>query len=165
MIKHLCNANTKITEIDNKCIQPNAVDIRVSGFSKINTTEKFILSEYDKTHRSVDVINPVDDNFYLDTGIYEFMTNHYVEISDNECGIIVQRSTLNRNGIYITSGIWDSGFKGYVAGVIHITGPVIITKNTRIAQFVIFESDMVGLYNGSYGINGDLQTRYNNKAV
>ena len=150
-----------INHLTDKCIQPNAVDIVVIGFNKIKDDDIFVLSESSKQHRGSIKIYP-DENgvFVLDEGHYEFITQHNVTIADNEAGIIIPRSTLNRNGVFITSGLYDSGFEGTICGVMHINGPTNIKVGTRIAQFLIFDAESCSLYNGSYGKNGELNDRY-----
>lgn len=151
-----------ITNLVDNCIQPNAVDLIVIGFNKIKDDDIFVLSESSKQHRGSIKIYPNENGvFVLDEGHYEFITLHKVSIAENESGIIIPRSTLNRNGVFITSGLYDSGFEGTICGVMHINGPVHINSGTRIAQFLIFDAESCSLYNGSYGKNGELDDRYN----
>lgn len=166
MIKHVSSTTTSttISHLDEDCMQPNAVDIRLQKLLSVDLSSDFVISELHKQHRLVEELDTDVDDFYeLDPGVYEFTTNHLVTVGANECGIIVPRSSLNRNGLYITSGLYDSGFNGYIAGILHVTGKSYIQKGTRIGQFVIFDSEMYAPYSGSYGINGELQERYTNQ--
>lgn len=150
------SSKSSITNLDEKCIQPNAVDIRLDKLFKVDKTSPFILSEDIKQHRKstpVPLIEFEDGSgsaYHLDAGQYEFSTKHYVEIAESEAGTIVPRSTLNRNGLFITCGLYDSGFHGEVGGMIHCNGPAVIYHNTRIGQFVLSSAESVHQYNGSY---------------
>ena len=71
----------------------------------------------------------------------------------NACGWLIARSTLNRNGIFITSGLYDSGFENYIGGVMHVRcGPATIEKGARIAQFIFVEAETVRMYDGEYNV-------------
>ena len=73
---------------------------------------------------------------------YQFDTSHWVAIPEGFAGWLIPRSTLNRNGISITSGLYDSGFQNYVGAVMHIgCGNARIQKGARVAQFVYCEAE------------------------
>ena len=44
-------------------------------------------------------------------GSYEAIMDAYVTVGAVEAGWVVPRSTLNRNGLFITSGLYDSGYR------------------------------------------------------
>jgi deoxycytidine triphosphate deaminase len=84
-----------------------------------------------------------------------------ISVGPNEAGFLITRSTLNRNGVYITSGLYDSGYQGVLAGVMHVTtAPIRIQQGTRVAQYLSFEADSVGLYTGSYGVGSEHDRKY-----
>jgi deoxycytidine triphosphate deaminase len=73
-------------------------------------------------------------------------------IGANEAGWVITRSSLNRNGCFITSGLYDSGYEGVMAGVLHINnGPMMIQRGTRVGQFLLFEAEALNQYDGDYG--------------
>lgn len=150
------NSNSSISNIDDKCIQPNAVDIRIKGIKQINN-DIFIINEDQKvhrTHKEVEVNSKGE--WLLPVGTYDFTTEHDVTIAEGEAGLLVSRSTLNRNGVYITSGLYDSGFSGNLGGVLHVTcGLCIIKPGTRIGQFMLYKAESTHLYDGDYGLDRD----------
>ncbi len=157
MINISSNATlSTITNLDEKCFQPNAVDIRLDKLFRVDANSPFILSEDIKQHRKsypVPLIESEDGSgsaYHIDKGQYEFSTSHHVTIADGEAGTIVPRSTLNRNGLFITCGLYDSGFNGEIGGMIHCNGPAVIYHDTRIGQFVLYTAETLHLYNGSY---------------
>jgi deoxycytidine triphosphate deaminase len=84
-----------------------------------------------------------------------------VTIGDGEAGWVITRSTLNRNGVFITSGLYDSGYSGVMAGAMHVTtGPIKIRRGTRVAQFLLFKSESIGKYTGSYGASSEHDKKY-----
>ena len=53
--------------------------------------------------------------------------------------------------IFITSGLYDSGFNNTIGGVMHVRGgPARIQQGTRVAQFIYAEAETVNMYDGDY---------------
>ncbi|KKL65795.1 hypothetical protein LCGC14_2151400 [marine sediment metagenome] len=88
--------------------------------------------------------------FFLGPGCYDFTCNEYVKVPKNAVAMLIQRSSLNRCGAYITSGLYDNGFENYVGGVLHVARSLRIQKNTRICQIVFFETRHEAQYKGKY---------------
>lgn len=162
-MKHIRSNNTKseLTNVRDIDIQPNAVDIRIDKVFKINR-RPFILDEETKTHRgSVQILPDINDVWRLEPGVYEFVAENSVKIAEGEAGYLRVRSTLNRNGVYITSGLFDSGYDGVIAGVLHVTlDSFHVTKGTRIGQFVLHDAETLKLYDGDYGNNKPHDEKY-----
>ncbi len=149
-------SRTKLTNVQSQDVQPNAVDLRLDKVFKIND-DVFILSEDSKVHRTTEPVPLIEDDFYrLEPGHYEVTMENIISVGEGEAGWVITRSTLNRNGVFLTSGLYDSEYEGVMAGVMHVTcGPVLIKKGTRIGQYLSFDSECVKLYDGSYGFNKD----------
>lgn len=162
MFYHAVNDLNCITNIDAKSMQPNAVDIRVSEISTVEDVDHvystfhdqlFVISDTETVHKiSSTPIQPDSEGFVtLYKGIYQFTTPHYCIIPDGYCGWIIHRSSLNRNGVFIMSGLYDSGFQGYVGATLYnLAGRVKIKLGTRVGQFLVAKSSSVGLYTGQY---------------
>ena len=87
--------------------------------------------------------------------------SNIITVGEGEAGFVITRSTLNRNGVYITSGLYDSGYNGVMAGALHVTsGPFKVKVNTRIGQFLLFKAESLHLYDGDYGLNKDHDKKY-----
>ena len=144
-------STTNINNIDDSCIQPNAVDLKINRVWEI-TNDDFYLGIDEKRHRKGREIDPELGEFHLKWGkSYQFETDHFVIIPEGHAGWLIARSTLNRNGIFITSGLYDSGFQNYVGGVMHVRGgPARIQKGARVAQFIYVEAETVSMYDGDY---------------
>lgn len=163
MMIHILSDNTKsnLTAVQPGDSQPNAVDLRLGKVFKI-APETFIISEDEKVHRGSREIQPTDDGWYdLSSGSYEIVMENIISVGPDEAGWVITRSTLNRNGIFLTSGLYDSGYIGVMAGVMHINcGPARIKKGTRIGQFLLFKSESLSAYSGSYGLNSEHDKKY-----
>lgn len=160
-MKHLAYSKTKLSNVQEQDIQPNAVDIRLDKVFRIDNESTFQLSEVGKVHRgSVKVEADQDGWFNLYPGQYEVVMENIISVAENEAGWVITRSTLNRNGVFLTSGLYDSGYHGAMAAVMHCSGPVRIQQGTRIGQYLCFDADTAKLYDGSYGLSSDHDKKY-----
>lgn len=141
-----------------KFISPNAIDFPLDFVFKIHGNNSFHISEGGKQMRGVDKLEPVTDrngnSFWNFDGnsAYDGMSDMYVKVPE---GVVVPplvvRSTFNRNGIYITSGYYDTNFQGNLGFIIHNRlGPAYITPGTRIGQVAFVEAKHAKLYEGKY---------------
>lgn len=162
-MKHIMGGNSRsaITNTDKKDIQPNALDLKLDKVFKISNSIFEITDDY-KAHRVTEEVNPDSDGFFnLSVGDYEVVMENYITIGPDEAGWVITRSTLNRNGVYITSGLYDSGYSGVMAGCMHVTcGPARIKKGTRVGQFLLFDAEMLHLYDGDYGVGKAHDKKY-----
>ena len=167
MMIHIAANDTqsKLTHLREEDIQPNAVDLRVNKILKIIDMNVFTIGEEDgkevKKHRGSYEIEPdMDGYWYLPTGAYEIIMENVIEVGPDEAGWVITRSTLNRNGLFITSGLYDSGYHGVMAGALHVTSPAKIKKGTRVGQFLLFKSQSLKKYEGDYGIGKEHDKKY-----
>lgn len=148
---HVLNGETVINGVGERAVQPNAVDLSVCRVFKMEGDCK-LLGDNTKIHRSHVCIEPQDGVYVLEPGVYEVQLNETIEVGENECGYVIVRSTLSRNGITLSSGLYDSGYKGPMSVLMTVTcGKLTIEKGTRIGQYLNFHCKSVKLYNGSYG--------------
>lgn len=163
MMLHIHNQTTEssLSTYEISQVQPNAIDLKVDKIFTIQNN-LFTLSEEQKDHRGSELIEPDQNGFwYLNPGTYEVLMEGIISIGVNEAGFVITRSTLNRNGLFLTSGLYDSGYVGVMAGALHVTqGPAKIKRGTRIGQFLLWNAESVNLYNGSYGVNSQHDKKY-----
>lgn len=163
-MKHIMGKNTlsSLTSVQDEDVQPNAVDLRVAKIFRIEPGSVFEISNEHKKHRRTREIQPDADGYlYLEPGHYEVVMENIINVGANEAGWVITRSTLNRNGLFITSGLYDSGYHGAMAGALHVTvGSAKIKKGTRIGQYLCFDSESVSMYNGDYGLNKAHDKKY-----
>ena len=161
-MKHILSKtnDSDLTNVQQGDSQPNAVDLRVSKIFKMDG--QFLISEDKKVHRSTEELIPDEKDWWsLDTGVYEIVMENIVSVGEGYAGFVITRSTLNRNGVFITSGLYDSGYHGVMAGALHVRGgKTFIKKGTRVGQFIMFEAETLSLYDGSYGIGKQHDNKY-----
>jgi deoxycytidine triphosphate deaminase len=153
--------NSALSTFTDDQVQPNAIDLRIDKLFKIANSQ-FVISEDGKTHRgSVEMPTDKGGFWSLYPGTYEIIMEGTVKLAEDEAGWVITRSTLNRNGAFITSGLYDSGYEGVMAGVLHVScGQMKIAKGTRVGQFLLFKSEALHAYDGSYGVGKEHDQKY-----
>lgn len=146
------NTTSNLTAIKDGDVQPNAVDLRLGKVFKIKDNV-FTIDEDHKVHRGSEEYEPWEDGYYyLYPGTYEVIMENEIEVGDDEAGFVITRSTLNRNGCFLTSGLYDTGYNGVMAGVLHVNvGLMRIRPGTRIGQYLNWKAEALSSYDGDYG--------------
>lgn len=160
---------TFLSHISKSDVQPNAVDIRLCKLFNIWEDVRFCISNDIKQHRGSYQMEFNEEGpdgetgwISLEPGQYEFVAENSITLGRGHAGFVITRSTLNRNGVFITSGLYDSEYSGVMAGLIHITrGPMMIKKGTRIGQFLMWDAETSHGYNGDYGHGKSHDQKYN----
>ena len=157
-------STSTLTNVQPEDIQPNAVDLRIRSVFKIKD-QAFMLDIFNgketKQHRGVDELQPVDGRWRLTPGVYEVVMDNNITMGPDEVGWVISRSTLNRNGVHLTSGLYDSGYSGLMAAAMHVEGgDFIIAKGVHIGQFLCFKAEALKMYNGSYGTGTEDDKKY-----
>lgn len=150
------NSTTWLTNVDESCIQSNAIDVKIKEVWRIKPT-LFVIDEEQKIHRETEKLDVGEDGYwYLEPGSYEFTTDHIITMGHDESGILVTRSTLNRNSVTISSGQYDANYSGSMAGCLHVgVGPMKIKPGTRVGQMILWKAETLKPYNGDYGLDKD----------
>jgi deoxycytidine triphosphate deaminase len=166
-MKHIMGSDSrsKLTNVQEGDVQPNAVDLRLGKIFKMSQST-FIIDEKQKVHRGSYEMKADGQGYYnLPEGHYEVVMENMIVVGAQEAGWVITRSTLNRNGVFLTSGLYDSGYDGVMAGVMHVTcGPMRIQKGTRIGQYISFNAEALHSYNGSYGRGKEHDIKYQTEA-
>lgn len=162
-MKHIMGPNSKsiLYGVKDGDVQPNATDLRLGKVFRINS-RAFVLSEQQKIHRGTEEILPDEWGWFrLEPGSYEVSMENTVRVGEGEAGWVITRSTLNRNGVFLTSGLYDSGYHGAMAAVMHVTtGQFRVMKGTRIGQYLSFDAESLHMYEGSYGLGKEFDKKY-----
>lgn len=151
------DSTSSLSEIQEGDVQQVATDIRLDKIFKIGSDVFEIDANNNKKHRGSTPVEPDADGFYyLEPGAYEGTSLNQIEVGPDEAGFLIIRSTFNRNGVYLTTGCYDPGYKGGCNFALHVTsGPIRVQKGTRIAQMLIWKAKATSQYNGSYGTGKD----------
>lgn len=161
-MKHLASSlHSSLSEFTEDQVQPNAIDLRVDKIFRIQNRQ-FNIDEESKQHRGSVEIEPNTEGYWrLDPGTYEIIMQGEITIGPEEAGWVITRSTLNRNGVFITSGLYDSGYSGVMAGAMHVNvADMRIKRGTRVGQFLLFKAEALHQYEGSYGKNSEHDKKY-----
>lgn len=134
-------------------VQPNAIDFTADELWQLDLTSTFTLSESVRVHRARTKVEPDADGFWtlLPGCHYEFGSKFFCTVPEGAAAEVTVRSSLNRSGVQINTGIWDSGFSGHLGGMIY--NPVGTTRlgvGTRIGQIKFTVSASEGTYTGGY---------------
>lgn len=163
-MKHIMgfDSRSSLTGVQEGDVQPNAVDLRLGKVFRISGENVFEISNEHKKHRGTQEIFPDEEDYFnLEPGHYEVVMENIINVGENEAGWVITRSTLNRNGLFITSGLYDSGYHGVMAGVLHVSvGPARIKKGTRVGQYLSFNSEALHKYDGDYGVGKEHDKKY-----
>lgn len=143
------------------CIQPNAIDITLDRVFESRLTDHFVLTENTKKMRTAIETYPTYERdgetnlFQINNGCVDIMSDFHVTIPAGIAAYIIVRSTLNRNGLFITSGLYDQGYDNYVGFALRNNGPAaFIAPHTRVGQLVFVKSEDSGkMYDGIYNTN------------
>lgn len=167
-MKHIMGPSSRsaLTNVKEGDVQPNAVDLRLGKVFKLSQST-FVIDEKSKKHRGSFEIQPDANGYYnLPEGHYEVIMENMITVGHNEAGWVITRSTLNRNGVFLTSGLYDTGYDGVMAGVMHVmVGPMRIQRGTRIGQYLSFDAESLHKYDGSYGKNKQHDQKYQATAI
>lgn len=162
-MKHIASntSTSKLTNVHDEDIQPNAVDLRLDKVYKI-LPNIFEISNDHKKHRGSEELFPDEDGYFtLLPGSYEIVMENIIHVGQGEAGWVITRSTLNRNGCFITSGLYDSGYHGIMAGVLHVSVDTArIKKGTRVGQYLSFDAESLSMYDGDYGVGKEHDKKY-----
>ena len=141
-----------------KQVQPNAIDFTLDLAFSIAVSNAFVISESGKVMRGGAPYAPVEDrssgmefwNFKENT-MWDCLSDMYVTLPDGVACMLVARSTFTRNGLFLTSGLYDSGFEGHIGFVLHNpAGLAKVGVGTRCGQIIFVESKNAGQYAGGY---------------
>jgi len=144
-------------------IQPNAIDFTLDELFRVNSDEVAIITKNKKLTkmRSLLPVPEVGDRWkLLGNMVYDGTSLMYVKVpAGYACVPLFTRSTLTRNGIFLMSGVYDSGFEGHIGFTIYTDGgPVEFEKGVRVGQIGFVKSENAHLYAGDY--NHEQGTHY-----
>lgn len=132
-------------------LSPNAVDFTLDTL-KILQAETARVSESGKKMRVLDDVHLFEEGWSLEYGrVYDGTSNMYVDLPEGIAAIIYTRSTLARNGVFLMSGLYDSGYRGHVGFTIYpIGGGIIIAPGTRVGQIAFVAAESATMYAGGW---------------
>jgi deoxycytidine triphosphate deaminase len=171
MFTYPINAITNAEVLSDSSYQINGIDVTCDRLFRLTTNSNTVIPLDGKTTHTnqMEILThhqhtlndntrasalTKDDHWHLVGNVvaYPFMSDIEVEIPDGFCGWLITRSSLNRNGVIVQSGLYDAGFKGNIAGTLYKfnNNTVSLERGCRVAQFILAKAESRGLYNGQY---------------
>lgn len=152
-MKHPLSETSKssLTNIKYGDVLPNTVVLRLSKLFKLSAST-FKIDEKEMSYRGTYEVKPDALGYYnLAEGHYEVIMENELIVGENETGMIFTSVDLIRNGVFLTSSLYQSEYEGLVSAVMNVTcGPMRIAKGTKIGNYVSFEAEVVKKYQGEY---------------
>lgn len=150
-------------------VQPNAIDFTLDNVFVIDHASLCTISEV-KSERQMRASSPLPPANLSDDGrewytlapnmVYDCLSDVYVNVPDDVACKLIIRSTFNRNGFFLTSGLYDTGYEGHVGFALHNrSGLANVQRGVRVGQIEFYASDSNGKYAG--GWNHKQNTHWN----
>jgi len=151
-----------------KLVSPNAIDFTLDRVYEIGNNLARITETQKNMRRmeSLPLLTSLPNPFWKLEGqkVYDGTSDVYVEVPEDVAAVLWTRSTFARNGVFIMSGLYDTGFKGNIGFTIYtIGGQIEIEPGTRIGQIGFIAAASAGLYAGEY--NHKEGTHWNSSLV
>lgn len=135
-----------------KQVQPNAIDFTLDKVFWQDQRPARV-SEVGKTMRDLIEMPVSDAGFWTlaEQRVFDGTSDVYVDVPEGVAAILYTRSTFARNGVFIMSGLYDTGYKGNIGFTIYTPGGAIdIAPGTRIGQIAFIAAQNAGAYAGGY---------------
>lgn len=150
---------TGIRDVE-KQVQPNAIDYTLDHIFTINHHNIAVISE-DKSLTQMRGGDRLEISNHTSDGkswwtlsaheVYDGLSDIAVNLPEGVACTLIVRSTFNRNGLYITSGLYDSGYKGPIGFALHNrSGLTSVEVGVRVGQIIFHASEDNGLYAGGW---------------
>lgn len=148
----IINPNTAkdwVQGIAKDALQPNTIDLTLKKIATITNGGRILA--HSKADLPLYGYVPCDNGIYsLSPGAYSVDFNEYVCVPENVAGIIICRSSLNRIGAFITSGLYDTGFRNYIGAVLRTEAAIELQVGARIATMIFVDAQANSMYSGRY---------------
>lgn len=137
------------------CVQQCGIDITLDEVFVLDNESRALISEDGRVFKKSTMLtneNKIGNSFVIESGFsYDVMSDFYISVPSHLCAMILVRSSLNRNGLSVASGLYDPGFRGNAGFHMRAhAGNVLIQPHTRVAQIVFFQADSISEYSGMY---------------
>jgi deoxycytidine triphosphate deaminase len=144
--------------VDRNFISPNAIDFTIDKLFAVDNTTVAVLSETEKKMRKVTEVAVDSDGYWTlePNVVYDGMSAFFVSVPKQHAAQLIIRSTFNRVGCRMSSGLYDDSFSGNIGfTLINHSGQLKVKPGTRIGQIMFIESNSVGAYKGGYNSTAD----------
>ena len=128
------------------------VDLTVGKISKIMGGAVIKADPEKPVHGNTIEVIPYQQVWELVPGTYSIEFDQGLKPLPNNCSaMIIERSSVGRNGSWIRSSLYDPGFTTPKMGArLYVEEPISIELHARVAQITFLDGDESDLYNGQY---------------
>lgn len=135
-----------------KCIQPNAIDFTLDSLSELELMGSASITEDVRIMRRTVPVSLRGNQWLLKPGaVYDGASDFYVRVPEDVAAMLIIRSSFNRVGVHLQSGLYDAGYEGHIGFTLHNrSGDVVTEPHTRVGQIIFVHSDAAGKYAGGY---------------
>lgn len=138
------------------------VDLSIKNIRRIKGGKIFQNGKEIDEYEEVDTYTNEKGNkvFVIPNGVYSLEFDQDIKLDNKHCGKVKGRSTTNRVGCYIWSGVFDPGFECPSVGATMLVAAdnmVEVEEHSRLAQLVLAETEDCEEYNGSYKGDKDIK--------
>jgi deoxycytidine triphosphate deaminase len=143
-----------------KYIQPNAIDFTMDNVQMIDKEASHTygislvrITETDKKMPQAIFVPQGEDGVFrlAPDEVYDVMSDFYVDVPVGVCAMLYLRSTFSRCGVRLSSGLYDTGFKGNIGCTLVNHGVTVTTQlRTRVGQIAFLTSDSAKEYAGGW---------------
>ena len=139
------NGKLKILPLMEDGIQSNSIDVRLNNHFAMYDAKyaSIAIDPYSESSTRLGLQYDTTDKVLLCKGAFLLAeTMEYVELPDDICATIENKSSLTRLGIHLMGGFIDAGFEGAITlGMTNEnTRPIVLTAGMPIAQLVFYET-------------------------
>lgn len=134
-------------QLDPEQLQPNGIDLRVGEIYEIENTailrdDKYVKGDRKELEPKTSTLSFIENKSYRLKRLtpYIIVYDEIIEIPEGHIGYVFPRSRLMRSGGFLTTAMWDQGYKGRGEGLLMPLNNIIIEDNMRIAQFTLLEA-------------------------
>ena len=133
-------------------VQQNGIDLTAKTIKRVISHWTMTTKDRDIAIRAKDSLILDEKDVLLPAWVYEVEFNEQIKIPNGMCAQIIQRSSVNRNGVIIQAGLYDAWFSNYVWAMIYVLNPLWfrVWMNARLAQIIFYEAEEWKLYDGIY---------------
>jgi deoxycytidine triphosphate deaminase len=140
-------------------VQPNAIDFTIDSIQYISVASDFMLDDNKKLCRMSDRFTVTESTIggqqywaVIGGNTYDITSDIFVKVPEGVVAKLIIRSSFNRNGIFLTSGLYDQGYEGHIGAMLHVEASSgHIQKGMRIGQIEFYEAQSDGqMYAGGW---------------
>lgn len=149
--------------VDESCIQPASLDIRIGNNFAIPKGSR---SRIVNLEEKVEYVHTTSDRYILYPGEFVLGTTaETIKISNDLTAFVEGRSSIGRLGLFVQNAGWvDPGFEGEITLELYNAGKqaIELEAGTRVAQLVFAKMDQEaehpykGKYQGQHGATGSM---------